>query len=325
MNLAIIGCGIMGRHHAPLAAQCGYTITACGDVSKANAEALATQYGAEATTDCLALCKRKDVDVVAVLTPTPAHAQYVIAAAEAGKQIFCEKPFCRTLDECAKAQAAAEKAGVKLFVGHVVRYFQEFEAIRAQVLADRIGKVGFVKTSRGGVCPVGEGGWYRDYAQSGGVTMDTIIHDFDWYRYMFGDPVRVFCQNIPERLNEGIDYSVVTFRMKNGIIVSTTGTWAQPSGFRVKVELCGEKGMIQFDSNDVPITSMMRESAGGAAGLVIPGNPVAESPYLLEWQEFTAWLNGGPAPRVSVDDGVWAVRMALGALESAKTGQPVTF
>ena len=173
MNVAIIGCGGMGWHHAQFAANCGLDVVACGDTKLDKARAVAERFGAEATTDCMALCGRDDVDVVGIMTPTPTHMDYVIAAAEAGKDIFCEKPFGRTVEQCQAAQAAVDKAGVKLLVGHVVRYFHEFEAIKAQIEAGKVGNVGFVKAYRGGIFPEGEDLWFRDYEQSGGVTLDS--------------------------------------------------------------------------------------------------------------------------------------------------------
>ncbi|MBI4560009.1 MAG: Gfo/Idh/MocA family oxidoreductase [Candidatus Hydrogenedentes bacterium] len=323
MRVGIIGCGGMGYHHARMATNCGLRVAACGDTVRSKAEALAQEYSAEPVSDSLALVRRNDVDIVAVCTPTPNHAPYVVAAAEAGKHIFCEKPFGRTVEQCREAIAAARKAKVKLFVAHVLRYFQEFEAIKAQIDAGKVGKVGFVKSYRGGVYPRGEANWFRDYAQSGGVTLDCIIHDFDWLRYVFGDAERVFCQALQRSEPDVLDYSLVTFRMKSGVIAHVIGTWAHPSGFRVKVEVCGDGGMLQFDSADAPISSMMREQAGGTPGMIIPSSPVPVSPYQLEWQDFVGWLEGKHPPRVKPEDGLKAVRMALGALESAKTGRPV--
>ncbi|MCC6487175.1 MAG: Gfo/Idh/MocA family oxidoreductase, partial [Candidatus Hydrogenedentes bacterium] len=325
MKVGIIGCSGMGAHHAQFICNAGFKLAVCGDTIPERAKALAAKFGADATGDCMSVCRRKDVDVVAVLTPTPYHAPYVVAAAEAGKHVFCEKPFGRTMEQCDEALDAVEKADVKLFLGHVVRYFQEFEAIKKQIEAGKVGKVGFVRTYRGGICPVGAGTWFRDWEMSGGVTMDTIIHDFDWIRYVFGDPERIFCQNLKERFGEAIDYSMVTMRMKSGVIATTTGTWAHPAGFQVKVEVCGDNGMIQYDSNEAPISSMMRANASGTPGMIVPGSPVSVSPYQLEWEDFKRWLEGKGEPRVTPEDGVWAVRIALGALESAQTGQPVTF
>ncbi|MBN2309425.1 MAG: Gfo/Idh/MocA family oxidoreductase [Candidatus Hydrogenedentes bacterium] len=322
MNLAIIGCGGMGGNHAQFATNCGLNLVACGDSHKKKAQALAKRFGAEATDDCMALCRRDDVDIVGIMTPTPTHSAYVIAAAEAGKHIFCEKPFGRTVDECLAAEAAVKKAGVRLFVGHVVRYFHEFEAIRAQIEAGKAGNVGFVKAYRGGIFPQGEDMWFRDYEQSGGVTFDSSIHDYDWIRYVFGDVERVFCQALQR--DDAIDYALVTLRMKSGVIAHVIGTWAHPAGFRVKVEVCGDNGMITYDNAEAPISSMMRQVEGGQPTMIVPANPVETSPYQLEWVDFLAALEGKGEPKVTPEDATWAVRIASAALESAKSGEPVT-
>lgn len=323
MKLAVIGCGGMGTIHASLAARCGFEVVACGDNRLDKAKALAEQHNAEAVDDCLALVKRPDVEVVAVATPTPTHGAYVRAAAEAGKHVFCEKPFTRTPEEGEETLAAVKRSGVKLLVGHVVRYFQEFEAIRERVQSDAIGKVGFVKTYRGGIYPKGEGAWFHDYAQSGGVVFDSSIHDFDWLRYVFGNPTRVYCQGLQRP--DPLDYAMVTMWFDQGLITHTIGTWAHPGGFRVKVEVCGDQGMVTLDSKDAPISAMMRETAGGGPSMIVPGSPVPVSPYQLEWEDFAAWMREGRTPRVQPEDAVWAVRIAHGALESARTGAPVAF
>jgi predicted dehydrogenase len=323
MNVAIVGCGGMGCHHAQFAENCGLKVVACADVKRDKAEALAEQFGADATENGMDLIARDDVDVVGIMTPTPSHVDYVIAAAEAGKHIFCEKPFGRTVQECERAEAAVKKAGVKLFVGHVVRYFHEFEAIRAQIEAGKAGTVGFVKAYRGGIFPQGEDLWFRDYDQSGGVAFDSSIHDYDWIRYVFGDPERVFCQALQR--GDAVDYALVTMRMKSGPIAHVVGTWAHPAGFRVKVEVCGSGGMITYDSAEAPISTMMREVAAGGPGMIVPASPVETSPYQLEWVDFMQWLEGKGEPRVTPADATWAVRIASAALESARSGAPVTF
>jgi len=313
----------MGVVHARVATNAGFRVVVCADPVREKADALASSYGAQSTTECFSLAKRDDVDLVAITTPTPCHAPYIIAAAEAGKDIFCEKPLGRTLDECHSAAEAVKRFGVRLYVGHVVRFFQEFELMRAGVLSGRIGEVGFVKTYRGGIFPHGENFWFRDYAQSGGVTLDTVIHDFDWIRYVWGDPQRVFCQALLRE--DTIDYSMTTLRMKNGIIAHVIGTWAHPAGFRVKVEICGDQGMITYDSAEAPIEGIKRDLPGERPGVIVPGSPVPVSPYQLEWEDFRAWREGIGTPRVTVDDGIWAVRISLAALESAQKREPVEF
>ena len=322
MRLALIGCSGMGRVHAAMATAAGFKLVVCADMNLAAAKALAKEHGAEAVTDGMAAIQRADIDVVCIATPTTTHNTFVQAAAAAKKHIFCEKPFCRTLKECREASAAAKKAGVKLFVGHVVRYFHEFEAMRAQIHAGKIGEPGWAKLTRGGIFPGGPKSWFANYAVSGGVTLDCMIHDLDWIRYVFGEPERIYCQALMRGGDTPLDYSQVTMRMKSGLIATVIGTWAHPAGFRVTAEICGSGGMIRYDSNETPMTSLKRDTGSGPS-MIVPASPVGKSPYQSEWEDFHAWLSKGRKPRVSVEDATRAVQIALAALESAKTGRPV--
>jgi len=324
MNVAIIGCSGMGRVHAQMAANCGLKIAICADKNKKAASELAGKYGAKVMTDGLKAAASKDIDCVLIATPTTTHLMFIEAAATAGKNIFCEKPLCRTVADCKKAIAAAKKGKVKLFVGHVVRYFHEFESMKAQIDAGNIGAPGYAKIYRGGIFPGGPGSWFADYKISGGVTFDCAIHDMDWVRYVFGEPDRIFCQALMKSKPLLMDYSQSNIRMKNGMIATIIGTWAHPSGFRVKAEVCGDGGMIQYDNHEAPISTMLRDTGNGPS-MIVPGSPVAESPYQREWEDFIAWVQDNRKPRVSPEDGLMAVKMAENALKSAATGKPVKF
>jgi len=321
MNVALIGCGTIGGVHAASMTGAGLKLAVCADVSRKAASAMAKQYGAKLATPEAAI-KRPDVDIVAICVPTPFHGDYVQAAAKAGKAIFCEKPFCRTAAQCRQAMKAAKKAGVKLFIAHVVRYFHEFDAMRAQIAAGAVGTPGFAKVYRGGGYPTGAKNWYRDYQQSGGVVLDCLIHDLDWLRFTFGEPVRLFGQALMRSKPESLDYAQVTLRMKSGLIASATGTWAHPGGFRVKTEVCGDGGMVQFDSAQASLVGQPRLKGGGG-GTVIPGSPVLKSPYQLEWEDFRAWLETDRTPRVLPEDGLRAVEMGVAVLKSSQTGRAV--
>ena len=225
MNIAIIGCSGMGRVHADAIQRAGLRVLLCADKSRKAATALAKECGAKVAASPEKAVTDKRVDAVLIATPTPFHLEYIIMAAKAGKNIFCEKPFCRTVEECKKAIAAANKAKVKLFVGHVVRYFHEFECIKSQVADGKIGEPGFVKISRGGIFPGGPKSWFANYRMSGGVTLDCMIHDLDWVRYAFGEPERIFCRALMRTRPQPMDYSQVTMRTKSGVIATVIGTW----------------------------------------------------------------------------------------------------
>lgn len=320
MRVAISGCGTMGSMHAGLARQCGLEVTACFDPIRARAAALAKQHNANAARSFDALLGVADLIVIA--SPTPLHAEQVIATAKAGKHVFCEKPFARTLAAAKRAAAAVNQSGITCFVGHVVRYFHEFEAIEAQIALGKIGKIGWVKTFRGGRCPSGAKNWFRDYSQSGGAAFDMLIHDFDWICHMFGAPRRVFCQALRRSKPAPMDYALVTLTFESGLIAQCIGSWAHPAGFRVKVELCGESGMIQYDSAGAPINALSR-GPDRTQNPIIPSSPVGTSPYRKEWDDLLRWLREGTPPRVSVDDAVAAVQIAEAALKSTDSGRPV--
>jgi predicted dehydrogenase len=321
MNVGIIGCGVMGRLHAQMAMNCGLNVMACADTKLEAANALGERFAAEPFVDGNALIARDDVDIVVIATPTPWHTPYITAAAEAGKHIFCEKPLARTLDTANDALKAVRKAGARLFVGQVVRYFHEYEAIRLQVQSGVIGKPGFVKTYRGGGIPSGQDGWFADFTRSGGTILDIAIHDLDWMCSLFGDPERVFAHNVLKTDPFPMDYGVTTVRFKNGTMGTAVTSWAQPKVFRTKVEVCGDGGLLEFDSGEAPLQVALHEVE--TAQDYLPMSPVRVSPYELEWRDFLQWLENGTEPRVTADDALRSLRLCLAALESAETGKAV--
>ena len=101
------------------------------------------------------------------------------------------------------------------------------------------------------------------------------------------------------------------------------GTWAHPAGFQVKVEVCGSAGMLQFDSNISSLSAMKREVKGAGPTMIVPSSAEDVSPYELEWRDFIGWIEGKHEPRVTPEDALRAVEIALAALKSADTGRPV--
>ena len=87
-------------------------------------------------------------DAIVVATPTDTHAHLVAEAAGAGCHVFCEKPLGRTAAEAAGTLAACQQAGVKLSVGHVVRYFPAYARIAEMVKSGQIGPPGLAKCQR---------------------------------------------------------------------------------------------------------------------------------------------------------------------------------
>ena len=124
MKIGIAGSGFMGSTHAAAWAETEAQITGIVAETTQEAQSLADQYGARVYLDFEALLS--DVDVIDICTPTHLHNQMVIQAAAYGKQIICEKPLARTVEQAQQMVSACQEAGVHLLVAHVVRFFPEY-------------------------------------------------------------------------------------------------------------------------------------------------------------------------------------------------------
>lgn len=268
----------------------------------------------------------KDVDVVDVCTPTPFHREYIEAAAAAGKHIVSEKPLGRTAADARAAIDACTAAGVQLYPGHVVRFFPEYATMHREVVDGTIGEIAVQRFTRGGSRP--DKAWYHDDAQSGGIILDQMIHDLDFARWNAGEVSTAFARIAKN--GEGLDAVVnaqVVLTHVSGAISFVGGFWARPgTTFRTTFEIAGSAGILRHDSTQyLPVAfdggDVGDATSGPGTGLLPATHGV--SPFATELGEFARAFTGGPAPRVSAEDGYAATVIAEAAIASLETGQPV--
>lgn len=310
MGVGVIGAGTMGREHAGAWRRLGVPVTIYCRTAGSRQQ-LAASSGAGTADSLQALLA--EVDIVDVCTPTDTHLELVTAAANAGRHIICEKPIARTIAEATQLMAVCEKAGVQLHIGHVARYFPEYAAIRAALTAGEIGTPAVLRLSRRVDWPA-PGAWFTDVARSGGMLVDLLIHDYDFARWIAGDITRVFARQV---VKDGGGYarSYAILTHAGGALTHVQGEWAlQGTGFRSTVEVAGDAGLVHYDSAADP--SFRLNVAG-------PPPDLPMQPYADQLGEFLAAIEGGPPPRVTPADGLAALRIALAAEESERTGAPV--
>jgi predicted dehydrogenase len=249
----------------------------------------------------------------------------VLAAAHAGKAIVCEKPLARHLPDCDEIVAACTRLGTRLFVAQVVRFFPQFAAAKAQIEQGRIGKPGVIRTIRAGAFPAGRP-VFADFALSGGVILDVGIHDIDFQRWCMGEVERVFARGLTFGGVKERDHALITLRFVNGGVGHIEAGWASPPGqWRTRLEICGDGGMLEWDSaQDEPITQIM-VNATGEGKRISNHSPFAptDNPYHAELAHFLACLESGRPFLVTPHDARMAVKVALAAIESVRTGRPV--
>ena len=325
MKVGIVGVGFMGMTHAQAWSETEAQIGGIIAETESEAQALAARYGATVYPNLEAMLP--NVDVVDICTPTHTHYEMVIVAASQGKDIICEKPLARTVKQAKEMINTCHKYGGQLFVAHVVRFFPEYKLAKDAIDEGQIGRPGVLRLSRGSFRPKKPvGNWFLDEGKSGGILMDLMIHDFDYARWIAGEVKTIFAKKVSSGNPDApIDYGLAILKHENGAISHISGAWAYPPPtFRTHIEIAGDAGLIEFDSDaTAPITSLLQSRESDSQDVGLPSSPLSESPYTTQIKEFYAALQGHKSARVSAADGLAAVQIAECALDSARLGKAI--
>ncbi len=191
LRIGVIGVGGRGglatAAHAP---DEGVRVVAGADVRDEALAGFRDYYGPDTFTtgDYAELLEKADVDVVFVTSPDYLHEEHAVAALEAGKDVYLEKPMAITIDGCTRILMAAVKANTKLYLGHNMRHFAVMQKMKE--LIDR-GAIGEVKA---GWCRhfVSYGGgayfkdWHAERKYSTGLLLQKGAHDIDVLHWLCG-------------------------------------------------------------------------------------------------------------------------------------------
>lgn len=325
LTFAQFGAGRIGQIHAANLASTGATsLRYVVDVNPDAASALAKKHGARVVDVATALGDSA-VDAVIIASSTDTHADLAIAAAKAGKAIFCEKPIDLSLKRVDQCLAAVKKAGVPMFVGFNRRFDPSFAALQARLGQGEIGSVEqvIVSSRDPGLPPVA-------YLKvSGGQFRDMTIHDFDMARWLLGEePVEVFAYGSvlvdPAVAKVGdTDSVMVLMKTKSGRLAHINNSRRASYGYDQRIEVHGAKGRLMA-GNRVATTV---ESATAAS--VTTDKPLYffleryADAYRAELAAFVdAVVNKKPMP-VTAADGRQAIVLAEAAAKSLQTGKPV--
>ncbi len=255
-RVGMIGVGRIGRLHVENITSFipRLEIVAAGDVAiDASREWLESKGIKELYTDYRDLLKNDDIEAVIIASATDTHKEIAIAAAEAKKQIFCEKPIDQAVVNNEEVVRAIESAGVLFQVGFNRRFDHNFARVRQLVEDGSIGEVQIIRISSRDPAPPP----LHYLKVSGGLFLDMMIHDFDMVRYLSGMEVRrvtAHGANLidPKIKEEGdIDTAVVTLELSNGALAVIDNSRQAVYGYDQRVEVFGSKGQA-VAYNDAP-------------------------------------------------------------------------
>ena len=266
------------------------------------------------------------VQGVLVCSETAHHRGLVEVAAAAGVAVLCEKPLATTEEDSTAVVEACRRAGVPLMTAFPMRFSPVLRQAVEAVGAGGLGRVQACTGTNQGRLPMAQRSWFVDAALSGGgAIVDHTVHLADVLRWLLGsDPVEVYA--VANRVLHGQVVTVetgglVVLTFADGTYASIDCSWSRPAQYPtwggMALDLVCERGVLAVDAFSQYLTVY-----GGPAGqLAWPAWGSSPDQGLID--EFVEVAAGRRAPSVTGEDGHQATRIALAALESARTGQPV--
>ena len=322
-NVALFGAGRIGQIHAGnAAAHPDLKLKFIVDPSRAAADALAQRTGA-AVVDLDAALGDASVSAVIIASSTNAHLEQVLAAAAAGKAIFCEKPLDLDLARARRAAPWLETA--VLLMGFNRRFDPHFQALKSRLDAGAIGRLESLSIISHDPAPPP-----IEYVRvSGGLFKDMAIHDFDMARWLMAeDPEEVFasasCLIDPAIAAAGdVDTAKTILRSPAGKLCVISNSRRSAYGYDQRIEVFGAAGSLRADN--VYESTVSTWSERGCAGDSLQNfflDRYAQA-YRREMAHFAAVLRKEIAPAVGYRDAVAALALAEAAGLSARLNKPV--
>lgn len=327
VGVAVIGAGLIGSHHAETLAYRVPSARLAGiaDPAPGLAERHATRLGcARWTRDYQDLLADPSVDAVVVATPAAYHAQAIVAAAQAGKAIFCEKPIAHLLADADRAIQATRAAGVALQIGFQRRFDPAYRRARALVDADELGQVQLLRSLTRD--PSLE---EPERVPAWAIFLETLVHDFDVLRFLAGgtEPVELHAMAdaliLPDWKPRGLlDTAVVTLRYDSGAFGTADASFQSVYGYDVRAEVFGSAGMASVGDSS-PIRLVHHTRAGSTTPRPHWFVELFGEAYTAELVDFVDCVRSGRRPACTGEDGRAALALALAAIRSVESGRPV--
>jgi predicted dehydrogenase len=292
---------------------------------EANAQQRAEQAGgARIFSDYRDLLANGDVDAVDICLPHHLHKDAIIAAADAGKHILCEKPLCLSMTEADAVQRAITRSGVTLMCAHNQLFIPAVQRARQMLDEGILGQVYEIRTTDSFYHSFNLEtiGWRGHRSMiGGGELIDTGYHPSYLLLYLAGSvPTQVTAMLSKHRLHfmDGEDSAQVLVRFADGVVGNIVTSWAyEPTSNTEKFQVVGERGYLYSYGAD------LHYKVRGSEPVVI--NLPSINTFEAEIADFVARLRDNRKPIHTEVDGINVLKMILGAYQSEEEKRTVVF
>lgn len=333
VRVCLIGCGRAGMIHARSYSGNvpGAELLAICDPSEENRkealEELSVQYVYEDYKEAL---KNDEIDAVIVVTPTQFHKEIVIAAANAKKHVFCEKPMASNEAECDEMINACKANNVKLQLGFMRRFDKNFRRGKEVIDSGAIGKVAMLKSNTYGPSEPKE--WMYDVRKSYGPLGEVNSHDFDTVRWYAGsEVVSVYAIGgnfrSPEKAEEYPEYydtCTVMLQFANGVIGTITGAQYVKYGYDSRTEILGTDGIVKVGSQKTTEVELVTKDKQIVMDSMDSWRTLFKDAYVAEAKSFIESIREDKEPEITGHDGKMALMLVNQSLKSLLEKRPIT-
>jgi UDP-N-acetylglucosamine 3-dehydrogenase len=330
INIGLIGAGYIGGVHSEAIKKINNAkITAVTDIIEERGRKLANSLNARYFKNTEDMLAGDDINAVFICTPDYTHVDIFKKAANAKKDIFCEKPLALSVKEVDQMMESIKKNKIRVMVGHVLRFWPEYVKAKEIVDSGIIGKPLSVFCERLVAFPKWTE-WYGKEEFSKGAALNLQIHDLDYLIFLLGTPRSVFSQGVYKPDLGGWSHmnTVLDFNDNVKGLVDDGWTVKGKFPFTMVLRIICEKGSIDWifragenleeRAQQSPIT--LYKSDGSAEVLEVS----KEDPYFLEAKYFIDCLEEGrDINNATLEDGKKSLELALASIESAKTNRVV--
>jgi predicted dehydrogenase len=335
MNVGVMGLGMMGLTHLDVYAKLkDAKVVAISDKDPNRLEGRVKAQGnvegqAQGGFDFAAVERKyaegremiadPNVQIVDVCLPTHLHVDYALAALNAGKHVFIEKPLARTYADAQRLADAAGKSSGIAMVGMCLRFWPGWTWLKDAVANRTYGKVLAAHFRRVAAHPGGP--FYLNGDLNGGAALDLHIHDTDFVQYLFGVPKSVYSAGYSKVTNQ-IDHIVTHYHYDDVPLVIAEGSWAMTDGYPFKMQFT-----VNFERAtcvyDFPSEKPMTLYEKGKSPAVVELDPTMGYQYEIEY--FLECVRTGKRPtKVTMQDAANTIRIVEAEVRSAQSRQTVS-
>ncbi|MCJ7695028.1 MAG: Gfo/Idh/MocA family oxidoreductase [Anaerolineaceae bacterium] len=333
VHVCMVGAGRVGKNHSRAITRHipGGKIVALVDPMESVLKETAEEFGVEEHFASLEeAIDNVKFDAVMITTPTPTHLSLAVQAAEHGKHVFLEKPMALNLEECDGIMNATNRNNVILQLGFMRRFDPEFVAAAQRIEAGEIGTPMMIKSNTHG--PGLPPAWACDLRTSNGMLAEVNSHDWDTERWLMGSNYeRVYTEVANFK---GAAYKVdspnfydnvlVNIKFENGGLGSISGICPCGYGYDARVEIVGEKGILQIGELKGQAIVVCTNRDQGLITPIFRTWPQRFAwGYIYELEHFFQCIQNETIPEVGGLDGKWAVAGVLAGTKSFLEERPV--